>query len=292
MASSCARFLRNLDSRLIVDEIQRIENAGPSSEAATYAEKFLLPARYLAGEVEEPQVFRIVLNVKHFLSTEVEIRISGDCLVIRGEHDTLLDEHGLVSRKFSWKFEIPEDVDFDTFKSVIDRRGLLVIEAERKVEGDSKGKKIPIFVEGNGKGTHVRNSKKSAQLDVNSENRLRRVPVDDNDVRNRAESNVDTVIRLQSIPVDSNDVKNSAESGVDTIERLKSIPVNGSDAKTPAEADVEIINRLQGSAVNGNNVQRSAELDTDREDELRSVPNRTVELLVDKILNCEGNGTV
>ncbi|GFS47855.1 hypothetical protein TNIN_115221 [Trichonephila inaurata madagascariensis] len=161
--------MKVLNSRLLLDEIERTESIRPSSDAVSYVEKFLLPARHLAGEVKRPEIFRIVLNVKQFLPTELELKIVDKELVVRGEHGSLLDEHGIVSRKFTRKFEIPDDVDVDTFRSLVDRNGLLVIEAERLEAEYRGGKPIPIYVERSSSSEKPKRIK-SAESDASSKN--------------------------------------------------------------------------------------------------------------------------
>ncbi|GFU49157.1 hypothetical protein TNCV_2674611 [Trichonephila clavipes] len=169
MSSTCSSLMKILNSRLLLDEIERTEAIRPSSEAVSYVEKFLLPARHLAGEVKRPEIFRIVLNVKQFLPTELELKIMDKELVIRGEHGSLLDEHGIVSRKFTRKFEIPDDVDVDTFRSLVDRNGLLVIEAERLDAEHRGGKLIPIYVERSSSSEKTKQVK-SVESDASSKN--------------------------------------------------------------------------------------------------------------------------
>ncbi|GFQ93600.1 hypothetical protein TNCT_521601 [Trichonephila clavata] len=176
MSSACSSLLRLLNSRLLLDEMERTEAIRPSSDAVSYVENFLLPARHLAGEVKRPETFRIVMNVKQFLPTELELKIMDRQLVVRGEHGSLLDEHGIVSRKFTRKFEIPDDVDVDTFRSLVDRNGLLVIEAERLDAEHHAGKSIPIYVERSSSSEKVKNVK-SAESDASNKNG----PITEND---------------------------------------------------------------------------------------------------------------
>ncbi|GFS70496.1 alpha-crystallin A chain [Nephila pilipes] len=77
--------------------------------------------------------FKIYLDCKHFLPSELEVRIIDDHIVVYGVHCLKLDEHGLVEREFISRYPIPEDVNRHKLKCFYNKHGILIIEAPRKV---------------------------------------------------------------------------------------------------------------------------------------------------------------
>ncbi|GIY76558.1 hypothetical protein CEXT_7461 [Caerostris extrusa] len=88
-------------------------------------------SRYTEEYPTKKSVFRVVLDVVHFEEPELKVTLYGNCLIVEGRHDSMLDPHGVISREFTRKFEIPSDVDYESFRSCLNCEGLLVIEANR-----------------------------------------------------------------------------------------------------------------------------------------------------------------
>ncbi|GFQ81020.1 alpha-crystallin A chain [Trichonephila clavata] len=85
----------------------------------------------LATRTELPK-FRIYLNCKHFLPSELEVRIIDNHVVVCGSHSSKLDEHGLIDREFKSRYPIPEYVDQHSFMCHYNIYGILIIEATRE----------------------------------------------------------------------------------------------------------------------------------------------------------------
>ena len=93
------------------------------------------------------------LDVQHFLPEELKVKIVDGMVVVDAKHEEKRDEHGSVSRQFTRKYELPEDVDEDGVVSHLSKEGVLTITAPRKVpqEPERPEKTVPLRVEKEGK---------------------------------------------------------------------------------------------------------------------------------------------
>lgn len=120
-------------------------------------ENFLLPRRDYDTNVgyqlsrrliesSTKNMFQCFFNVSQFTPEELEINIVDNFIVIHGKHDEKTDEHGFVSREFTRRVRIPDDVEPHTIKSVFKRNAVLIIKAPRKVikPASDRGRIIPI----------------------------------------------------------------------------------------------------------------------------------------------------
>lgn len=91
-------------------------------------------------------IFEVKLDIQTFSPEELQVKVSGNKLTVKGKHGRKEDEYGSVSREFHRDFTIPEDVNKDTFESSISDDGILTLKAD--VLGEGKGaKKIDIKFE-------------------------------------------------------------------------------------------------------------------------------------------------
>lgn len=93
--------------------------------------------------------FQVMLNVKHFRPDELDVKTVDNFVVIRGKHEEQADEHGVVSREFTRRYQLPDDVEPDMVKSSLSQDGVLTIQAHRKqLEPPPKNERIvPITVQ-------------------------------------------------------------------------------------------------------------------------------------------------
>lgn len=88
---------------------------------------------------------QVTLDVRQFKPEEVEVKVVGKYIVVKGNHEEKLDESGLVSRQFVRRYAIPDTVDVEQIKSTISSDGVLMIQAplkeqpERKIEIEQTG---------------------------------------------------------------------------------------------------------------------------------------------------------
>ncbi|GFR02292.1 protein lethal(2)essential for life [Trichonephila clavata] len=93
--------------------------------------------------------FQVMLNVKHFRPDEIDVKTVDNCVVIRGKHEEQADEHGFVSREFTRRYQLPDDVEPQTVTSSLSQDGVLTIQAPRKMlEPPPKNERIvPISIQ-------------------------------------------------------------------------------------------------------------------------------------------------
>ena len=77
--------------------------------------------------------FEIRLDLSHFAPEEFNVKIVDKELVIECKHDDKKDKHGFVSRQFTRKFRLPEDVELEKVKSTLSSAGILTVEVPKKI---------------------------------------------------------------------------------------------------------------------------------------------------------------
>ncbi|GMR46091.1 hypothetical protein PMAYCL1PPCAC_16286, partial [Pristionchus mayeri] len=76
--------------------------------------------------------FEVALDAQHFTPNEIHVKVVGHLLDINLSHEQRTDSFGHVTRAVSRSYQLPEDVDASTVKSVLTTRGTLVITANKK----------------------------------------------------------------------------------------------------------------------------------------------------------------
>jgi len=83
----------------------------------------MVPASYYGGNhsvhggnhivpaTKSDQNFRVQLDVSQFTPDEVKVRVLGRELIIEGSHEERRDDHGYISRSFTRRYTLPEDLD-------------------------------------------------------------------------------------------------------------------------------------------------------------------------------------
>lgn len=76
---------------------------------------------------------RINLDVQQFKPEELKVRISDGFIVVEGKHEERSDQHGFISRQFTRRYKIPENVDEAAITSNLSSDGVLTLKAPKKV---------------------------------------------------------------------------------------------------------------------------------------------------------------
>ncbi|GFW35198.1 protein lethal(2)essential for life [Trichonephila clavipes] len=102
-----------------------------------YRGYYLRPSRQLSSgglsEIKaESGKFQVRLDVGHFAPEDITVKTVDDQVVVIAKHQEKVDEHGLISREFTRRYILPEDVDIDKVSSSLSADGILVVEAPRK----------------------------------------------------------------------------------------------------------------------------------------------------------------
>lgn len=77
--------------------------------------------------------FKINLDVQQFKPEELKVAVSDGYIVVDGKHEERSDEHGYISRQFTRRYKIPENVDEKALLSNLSSDGVLSIKAPYKV---------------------------------------------------------------------------------------------------------------------------------------------------------------
>lgn len=89
-------------------------------------------------------MFQISLDVQQFKPEELSVRVVGDFIVVEGNHEERVDEHGLVSRQFTRRYHLPDNIDIDAIKSTMSSDNVLQLTIPKKVLDKKNIVNIPI----------------------------------------------------------------------------------------------------------------------------------------------------
>ncbi|PAV74266.1 hypothetical protein WR25_24541 [Diploscapter pachys] len=99
------------------------------------AEQWDWPLQHNDGVVKvhnTKERFEVGLDVSFFTPKEIEVKVSGQELLIHCRHELRNDVHGTVAREINRAYRLPDDVDVATVKSHLNTRGVLMITAGKK----------------------------------------------------------------------------------------------------------------------------------------------------------------
>nr|ARW29614.1 hsp21.4 [Corythucha ciliata] len=89
--------------------------------------------------------FKVSLDVQQFKPEELKVKLSDDgYVVVEGKHEERSDEHGFISRQFTRRYKLPENVMPDSLKSSLSSDGVLSLKADKKAIKGPEAKEIKI----------------------------------------------------------------------------------------------------------------------------------------------------
>lgn len=77
--------------------------------------------------------FKVNLDVQQFKPDEVSVKVVDGYVVVDGKHEERSDEHGFISRQFTRRYKVPDDVELAAITSTLSSDGVLSIGAPKKV---------------------------------------------------------------------------------------------------------------------------------------------------------------
>lgn len=105
---------------------------------------YLRPWRHIAAPEsgvsrlsDDKNEFKINLDVQQFKPEELKVTVDNGYLVVDGKHEERSDEHGFISRHFTRRYKIPEDVDSKALVSKLSSDGVLSLQAPKLVSINS-----------------------------------------------------------------------------------------------------------------------------------------------------------
>jgi len=98
----------------------------------------------------DPKKFQLKLDVTNFTPEEITVKVAGNSLLVEGKHEEKQDErgHGCVSRQFTRRYTLADDVDLEQLSSSMDEQGktLTIHAPKKKIQLDGSERVIPITV--------------------------------------------------------------------------------------------------------------------------------------------------
>ncbi|XP_014292786.1 protein lethal(2)essential for life-like, partial [Halyomorpha halys] len=73
-----------------------------------------------------------------------KVKVSDGYFIVDGNHEECSDEHGFVSRQFTRRHKIPENVDESALSSNLSSNGVLIFKAPKKDVAQAQGRDINI----------------------------------------------------------------------------------------------------------------------------------------------------
>uniref|UniRef100_A0A023F6Z5 Putative small heat shock protein n=1 Tax=Triatoma infestans TaxID=30076 RepID=A0A023F6Z5_TRIIF len=89
--------------------------------------------------------FKVNLDVQQFKPDELKVKVVDDCLVVDGKHEERSDQHGFISRQFTRRYKIPDDVDKTALVSNLSSDGVLTLKAPKLALPENASREIPII---------------------------------------------------------------------------------------------------------------------------------------------------
>ncbi|XP_050543855.1 alpha-crystallin A chain-like [Daktulosphaira vitifoliae] len=89
--------------------------------------------------------FKVNLDVQQFKPEEVNVKVANGFVVVEGKHEERSDEHGYISRQFTRRYKLPENVDPNMVTSKLSSDGVLSVGAPKKaIENKKDERSIPV----------------------------------------------------------------------------------------------------------------------------------------------------
>lgn len=73
--------------------------------------------------------FQVCLDVQHFQPNEISVKTENNSIVVHAKHEEKRDEHGIISREFTRRYDLPEGFKVDDVTSNLSSDGILSIKA-------------------------------------------------------------------------------------------------------------------------------------------------------------------
>jgi len=93
--------------------------------------------------------FSVKMDVQQFRPEELNVKVQDNFLVVEGKHEEKMDEHGFISRQFTRRYQLPDNLKPELLTSNLSSDGVLQISAPLTIEDKGNEEKtIPILQTG------------------------------------------------------------------------------------------------------------------------------------------------
>uniref|UniRef100_A0A023F777 Putative 21.4 kDa heat shock protein n=1 Tax=Triatoma infestans TaxID=30076 RepID=A0A023F777_TRIIF len=89
--------------------------------------------------------FKVTLDVQQFKPEELKVKVEDGYMVVDGKHEERSDQHGFISRQFTRRYKIPDDVDKTALVSNLSSDGVLTLKAPKLALPEKASREIPII---------------------------------------------------------------------------------------------------------------------------------------------------
>lgn len=89
-------------------------------------------------------IFQVSLDVRHFKSYEISVKVINNSIVIEGQHDKRPQIDGYVARKFERRFDLAKVFKIRDVNSTISSDGVLTVTAYPEYAASSSVRHIPV----------------------------------------------------------------------------------------------------------------------------------------------------
>lgn len=92
-------------------------------------------------------VFQVQLDVRHFKSYEIDIKVVGNSIVIKGKHDKRPKINGYIERQFERKYDVSSDFRIRDISSTLSTDGILTVKAYPEVPAPALAyiRNVPVY---------------------------------------------------------------------------------------------------------------------------------------------------
>lgn len=107
----------------------------------------VVPAPRTSGEMATVprDKFQLMVDVSSFAPEEITVKTVDNQIIVTAKHEERADEHGYVSRQFSRRYLLPDNIDIMSVTSSLSAEGILTITAnQRQPEIKEKERVVPI----------------------------------------------------------------------------------------------------------------------------------------------------
>ena len=91
-----------------------------------------------------------MLDVQQFRPRELTVKTVGGFVVVEGKHEEREDEHGFISRQFTRRYVLPEDVKAENVECNLSSDGVLMITGPRSTK-ETEPSERPIWINQTGR---------------------------------------------------------------------------------------------------------------------------------------------
>lgn len=71
--------------------------------------------------------FQVCMDVQQFKPSELNVKVTDNCVIVEGKHEEREDDHGYISRSFARRYVLPKGYDPNKVVSTLSSDGVLTV---------------------------------------------------------------------------------------------------------------------------------------------------------------------